>query len=116
MLRLNDEAIAQIDPSATIKEIKQIGKAQTEEAAPDDSEEEEAAEDEKKEKKEKKNVRDTNIPVMRLLMASGLTWDSTVSDKVKKMCEHYLTDERRELDGKQYKLEINIVYPDESAM
>ena len=53
---------------------------------------------------------------MRLLMASGLTWDSTVSDKVKKMCEHYLTDERRELDGKQYKLEINIVYPDESAM
>ena len=116
MLRLNDEAIAQIDPSATIKEIKQIGKAQTEATAPDDSEEEEAAEDEKKEKKEKKNVRDTNIPVMRLLMASGLTWDSTVSDKVKKMCEHYLTDERRELDGKQYKLEINIVYPDESAM
>lgn len=116
MLRLNEEAIAQVDPAATIKEIKQIGKNQTTEAVPDDSEAEEPAEEEKKEKKEKKNTRDTNIPVMRLVMGTGLTWDSTMTEKVKKACQHYLIDERRELDGKQYKLEVSIIWPDESAM
>lgn len=116
MLRLNEEAIAQIDPAATIKEIKQIGKAQTADNAPDDSEAEKPAEEEKKEKKEKKNTRDTNIPVMRLVMGTGLTWDSTMTEKVKKACQHYLVDERRELDGKQYKLEVSIIWPDESAM
>lgn len=120
MLRLNDEAIAQVDPAATIKEIKQIGKAQTDEAAPDGSETEDAAsdaaEESKKEKSAKKNTRDTNIPVMRLVMGTGLTWDSTMTEKVKKACQHYLLDERRELDGKQYKLEVSIIWPDESAM
>ncbi|MFR5732127.1 MAG: hypothetical protein ACLUD2_09440 [Clostridium sp.] len=83
MLRLNDEAITQIDPSAAIKEIKQIGKAQTQKLTVlDDSEEEEAAEDgEERKREEKKNVRDTNIPVMRLAYGkSGLTWDSRYSD------------------------------------
>ena len=116
MLRLNDEAIAQVDPAATIKEIKQIGKTQVTDAAPDASEADETVESEKKEKKEKKNTRDTNIPVMRLVMGTGLTWDSTMTEKVKKACQHYLVDERRELDGKQYKLEVSIIWPDESAM
>lgn len=119
MLRLNDEAIAQVDPAATIKEIRQIGKNQNEESVPDDPDVRELMaeeEQEKKEKKEKKNTRDTNIPVMRLVMGTGLTWDSTMTEKVKKACQHYLVDERRELDGKQYKLEVSIIWPDESAM
>ncbi len=118
MLRLNEDAIAQVDPSATVKEIKQIGKSQTAETATDASatDAEGDTENEKKDKKSKPNVRDTTIPVMRLTMGTGLTWDSTMTEKVKKACQHYLTDERRELDGKQYKLEINIIWPDESAM
>ncbi len=117
MLRLNEDAIAQVDPSATVREINKIGKSQDTENA--DSEATEEAEDsdssDSKEKKSK-NVRDTNIPVMRLNIGTGLTWDSTMTEKVKKACQHYLTDERRELDGKQYRLEVNIIWNDETAM
>ena len=118
MLKLNDEAIAQVDPSSTIKEIKKLATSQT---AEETATEEDAASGEPettkdKDKKEKKNVRDTNIPDMRLRMATGLTWEDVVNEKVKKICEHYLNDERRAKDGKQYKIEINIIYPDESAM
>lgn len=110
MLKLNDEAIAQVDPNTTIKEIKMLLDSKT-------SEEDEENEDaDKKEKKEKKNVRDMNIPVMRLNMAIGATWESVVTDAIRKVCEPFLNDERRAADGKAYKIEINIVYPDESAM
>lgn len=110
MLKLNDEVIAQVDPNITIKEIKKLLASKT-------SEEDEENEDaDKKEKKEKKNVRDMNIPVMRLNMAIGATWESVVTDAIRKVCEPFLNDERRAADGKAYKIEINIVYPDESAM
>lgn len=110
MLKLNDEVIAQVDPNATIKDIKKLSASKT-------SEEVEENEDaDKKEKKEKKNVRDMNIPVMRLNMATGATWESVVTDAIRKVCEPFLNDERRAADGKAYKIEINIVYPDESAM
>lgn len=113
MLKLNDEAIAQVDPNATIKDIKKLSASKTAEADSSDESEEDA---DKKEKKEKKNVRDMNIPVMRLNMATGATWDSVVTDAIRKVCEPFLNDERRAADGKAYKIEINIVYPDESAM
>lgn len=113
MLKLNDEAIAQVDPNATIKDIKKLSASKTTEADSSDESEEDA---DKKEKKEKKNVRDMNIPVMRLNMATGATWDSVVTEAIRKVCEPYLNDERRAADGKAYKIEINIVYPDESAM
>ena len=118
MLKLNDEAIAQVDPNATIKDIKKLSASKTSEAnSSDESEEDEENEDaDKKEKKEKKNIRDMNIPVMRLNMATGATWDSVVTDAIRKVCEPFLNDERRAADGKAYKIEINIVYPDESAM
>lgn len=110
MLKLNDEAIAQVDPNTTIKEIKKLLASKISE---EDEENENA---DKKEKKEKKNVRDMNIPVMRLNMAIGATWESVVTDAIRKVCEPFLNDERRTADGKAYKIEINIVYPDESAM
>lgn len=113
MLKLNDEVIAQVDPNATIKDIKKLSASKTSEADSSDESEEDA---DKKEKKEKKNVRDMNIPVMRLNMATGATWDSVVTDAIRKVCEPFLNDERRAADGKAYKIEINIVYPDESAM
>ena len=113
MLKLNDEAIAQVDPNATIKDIKKLSASKTAEADSSDESEEDA---DKKEKKEKKHVRDMNIPVMRLNMATGATWDSVVTDAIRKVCEPFLNDERRAADGKAYKIEINIVYPDESAM
>lgn len=118
MLKLNDEAIAQVDPSSTIKEIKKLATSQTAEetATEEDAASGESESTKDKDKKEKKNVRDINIPVMRLSMATGLTWEDAVNEKVKKVCEHYLNDERRAKDGKQYKIEINIIYPDESAM
>ena len=53
---------------------------------------------------------------MRLNMATGATWESVVTDAIRKVCEPFLNDERRAADGKAYKIEINIVYPDESAM
>ena len=102
MLKLNDEAIAQVDSNATIKDIKKLFASEKKEK--------------KKEKKEKKSVRDMNIPVMRLNMATGATWESVVTDAIRKVCEPFLNDERRAADGKAYKIEINIVYPDESAM
>ena len=102
MLKLNDEAIAQVDSNATIKDIKKLSASEKKEK--------------KKEKKEKKSVRDMNIPVMRLNMATGATWESVVTDAIRKVCEPFLNDERRAADGKAYKIEINIVYPDESAM
>ena len=117
MLKLNDEAIAQVDPNATIKDIKKLSASKTAEAdSSDESEEDSDSDSDKKEKKEKKNVRDMNIPVMRLNMATGATWDSVVTEAIRKVCEPYLNDERRASDGKAYKIEINIVYPDESAM
>ena len=117
MLKLNDEAIAQVDPNATIKDIKKLSASKTAEAdSSDESEEDTDSDSDKKEKKEKKNVRDMNIPVMRLNMATGATWDSVVTEAIRKVCEPYLNDERRAADGKAYKIEINIVYPDESAM
>ena len=118
MLKLNDEVIAQVDPNATIKDIKKLSASKTSEVdSSDESEEDEENEDAgKKEKKEKKNVRDMNITVMRLNMATGATWESVVTDAIRKVCEPFLNDERRAADGKAYKIEINIVYPDESAM
>lgn len=53
---------------------------------------------------------------MRLNMATGATWDSVVTEAIRKVCEPYLNDARRQTDGRNYKIEINIVYPDESAM
>ncbi len=118
MLKLNDEAIAQVDPSATVKDIKKL--AQSVDGNAEDTEDtedtEESTEESSKEKKEKKNVRDVNIPVMRLNMATGATWDSVVTESIRKVCEPYLNDEKRKTDGRNYKIEINIVYPDESAM
>ena len=116
MLKLNDEAIAQVDPSATVRDIKKLSASQSADDTSDDSEEEEEAEDSGEEKKSKKNIRDMNIPVMRLNMATGATWDSVVTEAIRRVCEPYLNDERRTADGKAYKIEINIVYPDESAM
>ena len=116
MLKLNDEAIAQVDPSATVRDIKKLSASQSADDTSDDSEEEEEAEDSGEEKKSKKNIRDMNIPVMRLNMATGATWDSVFTEAIRKVCEPYLNDERRTADGKAYKIEINIVYPDESAM
>ena len=117
MLKLNDEAIAQVDPSATVKDIKKLAQSVADENAEDtENTEEPTEESSSKEKKEKKNVRDVNIPVMRLNMATGATWDSVVTESIRKVCEPYLNDERRKTDGRNYKIEINIVYPDESAM
>lgn len=121
MLKLNDEAIAQIDPNATIKDIKKLSQKEKNKFSGTDNNDSGNSDDdndetEKKEKKEKKNIRDINIPVMRLNMATGATWDSVVTEAIRKVCEPYLNDERRAADGKAYKIEINIVYPDESAM
>ena len=118
MLKLNDEAIAQVDPSATVKDIKKLAQGVTDEDTENTGDTEESIEESGsgKEKKEKKNVRDVNIPVMRLNMATGATWDSVVTEAIRKVCEPYLNDARRQTDGRNYKIEINIVYPDESAM
>ena len=59
---------------------------------------------------------DTIIPVVRINMAKGMTWDEAVTEATKRVCETYLSSERREKDGKNYQIEINIIYPDESAV
>ena len=67
-------------------------------------------------KKTKPNLRDTIIPVVRINMAKGMTWDEAVTEATKRVCETYLSPERREKDGKNYQIEINIIYPDESVV
>lgn len=118
MLHLNEDAIAQIDPKTSIREIKKLEKSLSQESEAensDDGSEETSAKEEPK--KSKPNFRDTTLPVFRTNMVRGMTWDEAVTDAVKRVCESYLTSERREKDGKNYQIEINIVYPiDESIV
>lgn len=116
MLRLNEDEIVTIDPKTSIKEIKKIEKAHSEESSTSTDSDDSGEDDKGEEPKEKKkgNLRDTIVPVVRINMAKGMTWGEVVTEATKKVCEHYLSAERRSSDGKNYQIEINIIYPDES--
>ncbi|WP_419032492.1 hypothetical protein [Dysgonomonas gadei] len=121
MLRMNEDAIAQIDPDKTAREIKKelkVSKNYDGEFNPesDNYSDAEKAEEGKEEKSKKKNSRDITIPVMRLSMAKGQTWDDVMTDKVRNACNIYLNDDKRVSDGNDYSIEICIVYPDKSAI
>lgn len=117
MLHMNEDEIIKIDPKTSVKEIKKLEKEMN--AVKQSTDDEGGGEDEENKiesKKTKPNLRDTIIPVVRINMAKGMTWDEAVTEATKRVCETYLSPERREKDGKNYQIEINIIYPDESAV
>lgn len=119
MLRMNEDAIAQVDPEKTAREIKKELKASTNydgEFNPESDDYSGNPDNDKEEKPKKKNSRDITVPVMRLSMAKGQTWDDVVTDKVRTVCNTYLNDDKRVADGNDYSIEICIVYPDKSAI
>lgn len=120
MLKMNEEAIAQIDPKKTIAEINKVVKTEknySDEFDPDSDENEENDNmSNTQDNNRKKNDRDKTIPMMRLSMARGQTWDEVTTDKIRKACELYLADDKRQVDGNDYTIEICITYPDKSAL
>lgn len=121
MLRMNEDAIQQIDPKKSVKEIQQIEKkfSSVSSGAESDSDNSDSSEESASEpvvKKEKKNIRDVSIPVMRFNMAKGQTWEEVITETTKKVCMSYLNDDKRKKDGRDYAIEVNIVYTDKSAM
>lgn len=118
MLRMNEEIIQQIDPKKSVKEIQQMEKkhATPLEVESSNSDSDDSNISESSGKKEKKNVRDVSIPVMRFNMAKGQTWEEVITETTKKVCMTYLNDDKRKKDGRDYAIEVNIVYTDKSAM
>lgn len=121
MLSLDKDDLIMIDPDKTIKQIQQLTKKSKGETITyfDPETGEESLEDGTPvddAKPKKRNVRDITIPVIRLSMGTGRTWDDISSDKIRKACEMYLSDEKRTADGNDYKIEVCIVYPDKTAI
>lgn len=123
MLGLDDEVILNVDADASVREIKKLTKKPDKESFNDGVDLEENTDDESEVevdstdgKPKKRNTRDMTVPMFRLSMASGLSWDEVVTDITRKVCETYLTDERRKADGNEYKIEICITYPDKSSI
>lgn len=122
MLRMNEDVIQQVDPKKSVKEIQQMEKKHSSGVNSSDSDnsglsgDSEESTSESSAKKEKKNIRDVSIPVMRFNMAKGQTWDEVITETTKKVCTAYLNDDKRKKDGRDYAIEVNIVYTDKSAM
>lgn len=122
MLGLDDEVILNVDAEASVREIKKLTKKPDKESSSnevdleEDTDESEVEVDSADGKPKKRNTRDMTVPMFRLSMASGLSWDEVVTDITRKVCETYLTDERRKADGNDYKIEICITYPDKSSI
>lgn len=121
MLSLDKDDLIMIDPDKTVKQIQQLTKKSKNEpdvyfdpVTGDESLEDGTPVDDSKPKK--RNVRDITIPVIRLSMGTGRTWDDISSDTIRKACDAYLSDEKRTLDGNDYKIEVCIVYPDKTAI
>lgn len=118
MLSLDEETILNIDPDKTVREIKKLVKNNDSnfdsEFNPDSDSYAgvDGEENATPEKGKKVNVRDTNVPVFRLNFGSGSTWESVINDKNKDLVNAYLNDEKRKADGKDYRLELNVVYLD----
>lgn len=116
MLSLDESEIVNIDPDKSVREIKKLTKSDSnydseftaDDVAPDGNDCETPTES----GKPKVSSRDTNIPVFRLNFGTGSTWESVVNDKNRKLMESYLDDDKRKADGKDYRIELNIVYLD----
>ncbi|MEW4413395.1 hypothetical protein [Clostridium sp. AN503] len=119
MLSLDKDKVIAIDPDTSIKEMKKLTAKEKPASAGgadfSDTETEKGGSVGSNNAK-KKNTRDMTVPVNRLSMASGLRWEDVVTDKTKNACLAYLTDDRRAADGKEYKIEICITYPDTGSM
>lgn len=128
MLSLDDEVILNVDPDTAVREIKKLTKKpdKNKDSADedveadvndlDDDSEQGSGSDLPDDKPKRRNTRDVMIPVCRISMASGLSWDEVVTDKIRNVCEYYLADDKRKEDGNDYKIEICITYPDKSAI
>lgn len=130
LLGMNEDFIAQTDPTKTAREIKnEIKRSLTTDGYfdPDTGKNYDAFGNEIPDKPEsdpenpdgkakKKNARDMTIPVMRISMARGQTWEEVITDKVRDACVRYLSDEKRAEDGNDYMIELCITYPDKTAI
>lgn len=121
MLSLDKDKVIAVDPDTSVKEIKKLTvKEKPASVCGADSSDSETDKDASSGSAsnggKKKNTRDMTVPVNRLSMASGLRWEDVVTDKTKNACLGYLTDDRRAADGKEYKIEICITYPDTQSM
>ncbi|MDD3253697.1 MAG: hypothetical protein PHV18_14190 [Lachnospiraceae bacterium] len=124
MLSLDKDTIITVDPEKSVSEIKKLtkkskdasGAGQSDNDSDNDNENDSDSDGGKVDKSKKKSVRDTVIPVKRIVMATGRTWDSVLTETVHKASDAFLNDEKRKSDGHDYRIEVCIVYTDEEAI
>jgi hypothetical protein len=124
MLDFSSEEISKIDENTTVRDIKRLagayidhGISKDPEPEKDESEESSDSVDSSDNKKSSaKSARDSVVAMQRISMGSVRSWDDLFNDKdLRKACEYYLSDDRRTADGKDYRIEVVISYPDTSV-
>lgn len=109
MLRLDEDTIAKVKPTDTIRDIKKLKESvQTSEQDNEDGNKESSGKP-----KAKASEKDFKVPVNRLFVGSVDSFeDIAMHEKyLRKLCN----DTKREKDGKNYRIEINIIWDDLSS-